>query len=82
MAYDRKKLSGNMGVGSEAPKSLTYKDVDSTKAEIATADYFLDAYDVLAVGDTIYAYGSNGGVNLHVSASTSLTVTVAENSLA
>jgi len=82
MAFDRTKLSGNMGAGSLAPKALTFTDLDSTKAQIATADYFLSAYDILNVGDTIYAYGSDGGVNIHITASTAVTVTVAENSLA
>jgi len=82
MALDIKQLSGNMGAGSLAPKVYTYRDEDSTKAEIATADYFLDVYQILDAGDTIYAYGSDGGVNLHVTESTNVTVTVAENSLA
>ena len=81
MAFSIKQLSGNMGAGSLAPKAFTFLDADSTKAGIATADYFLEAYSVLNVGDTIYAYGSNGGVNLHVTASDSTTVTVAENAL-
>ena len=82
MAFKREQLSGNMGVGSLAPTAFVYRDLGSTKAQIATADYFLEANQVLEVGDTIYAHGSNGGVNIHITASSAITVTVAENSLA
>ena len=81
MAFDRTYLSGNMGAGSNAPKSFTFKDLSSTKAQIAASDYFLEVYQILEVGDTIYAVGSDGGVNLYVTASSASTVTVAENSL-
>lgn len=82
MAFNIKLLSGNMGAGSGAPKLFTFTDLASTKAQIATADYFLTVNGILDVGDTIYAYGSDGGMNIHVTASTAITVTVAENSLA
>ena len=75
MAYDRTKLSGNLGAGSDAPKNFTYKDTGSTKAQIAAADYFLDAYDVLDVGDVIYTYGSDGGQFLSVTTSSDTAVT-------
>lgn len=77
MAYDRKKLSGNLGSGSDAPKSFTYKDTDSTKVGIAAADYFLDANDVMEVGDVIYTFGSDGGQFLAVATSSSAGVTTA-----
>ena len=82
MAYDRKKLSGNIGAGSSALQLFTYQDTGSTKAQIATADYFLDAYDVLSVNDVIIAGGSDGAVVLAVTASSSTTVTVEEATLA
>lgn len=82
MAYSRQNLSGSIGAGSNAPKLFTFSDSASTKAQIATADYFLGAYDILAVGDGIYAYGSDGAVLLSVTASTSATVTVEEATLA
>lgn len=78
MAFDRKKLSGNMGAGSLAPKVYTFKDDASTMVEIATADYFLDVYQILDVGDVINATGSDGTTNLAVTASSITTVTVGD----
>ena len=76
MAFDRTKLSGNMGVGSLAPTLFTFKDTASTKAQVATADYFLSVYDILAVGDAILANCSDGTMFVIVTASTDVTVTV------
>ena len=76
MAFDRKKLSGNMGAGSLAPKLLTFKDTASTKAQVATADYFLEVYQILNVGDAILANCSDGTMFVIVTASTDVTVTV------
>lgn len=81
MAYDRKNLSGNIGAGSSSLQLFTYQDTASTKAQIAAADYFLDAYDVLAVNDVIIAGGSDGSVVLAVTASSSTTVTTEEATL-
>jgi hypothetical protein len=82
MAYDRKKLSGNLGAASSSLKVFTYQDLDSTKAQIATADYFLDSHDILEVNDVIVAGGSDGACILAVTASSSTTVTVEEATLA
>jgi len=77
MAYTRTNLSGNLGAGSAAPKVFSYTDTASTLAQITTADYFLDAYDVLDVGDIIQVVGSDGAATISVTASSSTTVTVA-----
>lgn len=82
MAYDRTNLSGNIGAGSASLQLFTFQDTGSTKAQIAAADYFLDAYDVLSVNDVIIAGGSDGSVVLAVTASSSTTVTVEEATLA
>jgi hypothetical protein len=81
MAYNRKNLSGNIGSGGSL-KVFTYQDTASTKAQIATADYFLDANDIFAVNDVIIAGGSDGAVVLAVTASSASTVTVEEATLA
>lgn len=81
MAFDRTKLSGSIGGGSDAPKFFTFRDTASTKAQIAAADYFLDLYQILNVGDGIYAQGSDGAVLLSVLASSSTTVTTEEATL-
>lgn len=82
MAYSRKNLGGNIGAGSNAPKLFTFKDTATTKANIAAADYFLDLNDILAVGDGIYALGSDGAVLLAVTAVSASTVTTEEATLA
>lgn len=81
MAYSRKNLGGNIGAGSNAPKLFTFKDTATTKANIAAADYFLDLNDILAVGDGIYALGSDGAVLLSVTAVSASTVTTEEATL-
>ena len=75
MAFDRTNLSGNVGAGSNAPKFRTFKDASSTKAQVAAADYFLDATDTLEVGDAILCGCSDGTIILIVTAATSATVT-------
>lgn len=83
MAYSRKKLSGNLGAGSGAPKLFTYGDADSTKAQIAASGYFNDATDVVGLGDFILAAGSDGSVVLAVTSATgAATVTTEEATLA
>ena len=82
MAFDRTKFSGNVGVGSDSLKIFTHQDTASTKAQIATADYFLPVYQLLSVNDVIIAGGSDGSVVLAVTASSSTTVTVEEATLA
>jgi hypothetical protein len=82
MAFDRTNFSGNVGGGSGSLRLHTFQDTASTKAQIATADYFLGLYQVLGVNDVIIAGGSDGAVVLAVTASTSATVTVEEATLA
>jgi len=81
MAYARTNLSGAIGGGSNAPKFYTFRDTGSTKAAIDTDDYFLDLNDILAVGDAIYAHGSDGAVLLAVTAVSATTVTTEEATL-
>lgn len=81
MAFDRTKFSGNLGAASSALKIFTHQDTASTKAQIATADYFLGVYEHLEVNDVIIAGGSDGSVVLAVTAASSTTVTVEEATL-
>ena len=81
MAFDRKKFSGNLGAASSSLKIFTHQDTASTKAQIATADYFLGVYEYLEVNDVIIAGGSDGSVVLAVTAASSTTVTVEEATL-
>lgn len=82
MAFSRDNLTNNgMGAGNGAPKVFSFVDTGSTKAQIATADYFLSAYDVFSVNDFILAAGSDGCVVLAVTAASSSTVTVEEATL-
>lgn len=82
MAFNKKNFGGNIGAGSGCPNIYSFGDTASTKAEIATADYFLDLYTILNVGDGIYCLGSDGAMLLAVTASSSTTVTVEEATLA
>ena len=82
MAFDRTNFSGGLGGGSASLKIYTHQDTASTKAQIATADYFLELYQVLDVNDVIFAGGSDGSVVLAVTASSSTTVTTEEATLA
>ncbi len=82
MAFDKKNFSGSVGAGSGAISLYVHQDTASTKAQIATADYFLDIYSILDVNDVIVAGGSDGSVVLAVTASSSTTVTVEEATLA
>jgi hypothetical protein len=82
MAFDKKNFSGNVGAGSGSLSLYVFQDAASTKAAIATADYFLTLNPILKVNDVIIAGGSDGSVVLAVTASTSSTVTVEEATLA
>ena len=83
MAYDRTKLSGNIGAGSDAAGLYTFRDTGTAKAGIAASGYFNDATDVLANGDFILANGSDGSVVLAVTSTTgAATVTTEEATLA
>lgn len=81
MAFDKKNLGGNIGAGSSCPTLFSFADTASTKAAIAGADYFLDIYTILKVGDGIYCQGSDGAVLLSVLTSTSAGVTTEEATL-
>lgn len=82
MAFSKKNFSGNLGAGSGALNLYVFQDTASTKAQIAAADYFLDIYSILNVNDAIIAGGSDGTVVLAVTASTAITVTTEEATLA
>jgi len=82
MAFSKKNFSGNLGAGSGALKLYVFNDTASTKAEIATADYFLDIYSILNVNDVIIAGGSDGSMVMAVTASSATTVTVEEATVA
>ncbi len=69
------------GAGAGTPKFISFVDTASTKAAIATADYFLTVTDNLAVNDFIFAAGSDGCVVLAVTAATAATVTTEEATL-
>lgn len=79
----RTQLSGNIGAGSNATGLYTYRDTDSTKAEIAASGYFNDVTEILANGDALIANGSDGTVVLAVTSATgAATVTTEEATLA
>lgn len=58
-------------------KLWAYTNVDDTVAEIAAADYFLDVYYYLSVGDQIFYTGSDGYSTVVVTAVSSTAVTTA-----
>ena len=78
MAFDRTKLSGNLGAGSNAPGVYTFRDDASTLAQIFAADYFLGVYQILEAGDIVFATGSDISGILEVTASSSTTVTTSD----
>jgi hypothetical protein len=65
MAFDRTKLSGNIGAGSGAPKFFTYRTDDAT-ADVIADDYFAGAANILELGDFIYASTDEDGTTAHV----------------
>ena len=75
MAFSADNFSGSLGGGSGSIKLFVFKDTASTKAQVAAADYFLDIYDILNVGDGIVCNCSDGSIILFVTAATSATVT-------
>ena len=75
MAFDRTNLGSVGPTAGGAPAIFSFLDAASTKAQIAAADYFLAANDVLKVYDRIMCTGSDGTIVLIVTASTSATVT-------
>ena len=82
MAFNKKNFGGNIGAGSACPNLYSFADTASTKAGIAGADYFIDLYTILNVGDGIYCQGSDGAMLLSVLTSTSAGVTTEEATLA
>ena len=82
MAFSKKNFGGNIGAGSGCPNLYSFGDTASTKAAIATADYFLTIYPNLKAGDGIYCLGSDGAMLLSVLVSSSVTVTTEEATLA
>jgi len=58
-------------------KLWAYTNLSDTLATIIAADYFLDVYYYLSVGDEIFVYGSDGYGTYVVTAVSSTTVTVA-----
>ena len=76
MAFERTKLSGNLGAGSDAPNLFTYRSGTDAKAAVIASGYFNGATDVLKKGDIILATASDVTVALVVtSASGAATVT-------
>lgn len=75
MAFNRKNLSGGIGAGSNAPKLFTFVDSASTKAQVATADYFLTVTEILNAGDIILCGCSDGTTVAVVASATATTVT-------
>ena len=52
--FNRTFLSGNIGAGSDAPSVFAYNNAVDDMDDIAGADYFNDASDILREGDFIY----------------------------
>jgi hypothetical protein len=76
MAYSHPGIQRVGPANSDAPTIWSYTS-DTTKALTAAADYFLDAYADLTVGDFIMNYATDGGQVLSVTAASSSTVTTA-----
>lgn len=59
MAFTRTTFSGNIGAGSGAPASYTYKTADTKAATIASG-YFNGVASILVPGDIITAITDTG----------------------
>ena len=66
MAFDRTKLSGGIGAGSDAPKIYSYDGSADTKAAVIADSFFDGVADHLAVGDMIFATTTTVPVALYV----------------
>ena len=75
MSFDRTKMSGNMGSGSDVPNMYTITSSDN-KAAVIADDYFLTAYQILNAGDVLIISASDATVMVKVLVSSSSTVTV------
>ena len=75
MAFAKKNFSGSLGAGSSSISLYVHKDTASTKAQVATADYFLSITNILEVGDGIICNCSDGSIILFVASATAITVT-------
>lgn len=71
--FDKLSSAANTNVR----KLWAYTNSSDTLATIIAADYFLDIYYYLSVGDEIFVYGSDGYGTYVVTAASSSTVTVA-----
>ena len=70
MSYSRENLQRVGPQNSNAPSLYTYKDTDSTLAQVDGSGYFNDAADILKVGDFIMVRASNGQGISYVSGNT------------
>ena len=75
MAFNRKDLAGNVGVGGGLTTNFNYKTADA-KATVIGAGYFNGSADVLEVNDVIMTEASDGFVLYRVSANDGSVVTV------
>ena len=78
MAFTLRNLENHSGSGA-GPKIWSY-DANAAGDNIAAAtaaDYFLDASDLLSVGDKIYIYATDGYTDRAVATNTGSALTVA-----
>lgn len=66
MAFNRTKLSGNLGAGSSAPILFMYDGSADTKTAVIADSFFNDAAETLAVNDIIIASTTTTPVSLYV----------------
>ena len=67
MAFIRANLAySSMGAGNSAPKIFAYNGSADTKATVIANSYFDDVYQLLAVGDMIFASTTTTPVALYV----------------
>jgi len=62
MAFNRLALSGNIGVGSDAPTVFTYQSPDD-ETTIITVGYFNDEINQLTSGDLIMTFSEGTKYN-------------------
>lgn len=78
MAFDFANFDKLSAAANTVVRTLwAYTNTDDTLATIIAADYFLDVYYYLSVGDEIFVYGSDGYGTYVVTAVSASTVTVA-----
>ena len=77
MAFDKTKLSGNIGAGSGSINLFVYHGGTDTIATQQTSAYFNDIADIVNAGDCIISVGNAvGGVSFVTSAKGVTPVTV------